>query len=86
MSSDEALILEPCRQVHTFGMRFAIDAVFCDRDLVVVAVQSLDPGRLSRPARRARVCVELPAGRAAECGLTPGVQLRLAPAGDAGAP
>ena len=25
-----ALVLRPCRQVHTFGMRFPIDVAFCD--------------------------------------------------------
>ena len=55
-------------RVHTFGMRFTIDAVFCDRDLVVVGVQTLEPNRLSRRFRRARYCIELPAGSAIKAG------------------
>ena len=27
-----ALVLRPCRHVHTFGMRFPIDVAFCDRE------------------------------------------------------
>ena len=28
---DGAFVLRPCRQVHTFGMRFPIDVAWCDR-------------------------------------------------------
>ena len=31
-----AMVLPRTRSVHTFGMRFAIDVAFCDRDLVVL--------------------------------------------------
>ena len=29
---DGALVLRPCRQVHTIGMRFPIDVAFCAAD------------------------------------------------------
>ena len=70
-----ALVLRKCRQVHTIGMRFAIDAVFCDDDLRVVAVLSLDANRPGKGARGARCCIELPSGAAAEAGIEPGVTL-----------
>lgn len=75
LSEDEALILRPCRQVHTFGLREAIDAVFCDDALRVLHVAELRPRRVSRLVRGARSCVELAAGRAAACAITPGVRL-----------
>ncbi len=77
LAADEGLLLRPCRQVHTFGMRFSIDAVFCDGDGVVVAVQTLRPRSVSRLVRRARYCVELAAGRAGECDIDVGVRLDL---------
>jgi uncharacterized membrane protein (UPF0127 family) len=56
-------------------MRFAIDAVFCDRDLrVVKVVRELKPWRLAA-ARGASVVVELAAGAAGD--LEPGDQLSL---------
>lgn len=62
----EGLLLSPCRQVHTFGMSYPIDVVFCDRDwLVVHLVKEMVPGRITRLVRRSRVVVELPAGAAA---------------------
>ena len=77
LSPDEALILSPCRQVHTIGVSFAIDAVFCDKALRILHVQTLRPRRISRLVGRARCCIELIAGRAGQCGLAPGVQLSM---------
>jgi hypothetical protein len=75
LQAGDALVLEPCRQVHTFGLRFPIDAVFRDRSERVVHVQTLAPRRISKFVRNARSCVELPDGRASECGVAEGVQL-----------
>ena len=35
----EGILLRPAGSIHTFFMRFAIDAVFLDRDLVVVGIE-----------------------------------------------
>ncbi len=71
-----ALLLHPCRQVHTFGMRYPIDAVFCDELFRVVGVETLRPWRMSRTHRHARCCVETPSGAAAACGALAGATLR----------
>ena len=55
---DGALVLEPCRQVHSFGMRVPIDVVWCDPDGQVLRIVSLKPGRVSLPVWRARFVVE----------------------------
>jgi uncharacterized membrane protein (UPF0127 family) len=66
LEQGEALLFERARQVHTFGMRFPIDVVFCDRDwLVVHVVAGLRPRRVTRFVREADRVVELPAGAAA---------------------
>ena len=45
----EALLIEPCAAIHTFFMRFAIDAAFLSRDLHVVrAISTLKPWRATR--------------------------------------
>jgi uncharacterized protein len=78
----QGLILEPCRLIHTFMMRFAIDVVFYDRALRVTrAVASVRPSRFAWGGLRARATLELPAGSLAEGGFTlePGTQLRLEP-------
>lgn len=56
-------MFEPAAQVHTIGMRYPIDVVLCDRDLVVLRiVRGLRPLRVTKWVRGARVVVELPAG------------------------
>ena len=47
-----ALVLRPCRQMHTLRMRFPIDVAFCDRDGFVLHTATLAPWRLSRPVPR----------------------------------
>lgn len=66
LSPDEGLWLEPCNGIHTLFMRFAIDAVFLDRDgRVLRIVENLGPGRMCGPVRKARVVIEIAAGTAA---------------------
>jgi uncharacterized protein len=76
----EGLLIRPTNSVHMFFMRFAIDVVFVDRDLVVKkVVETLRPWRMAG-CRGARAAVELPAGEAARRGITVGEQLILEPA------
>ena len=74
---DEAMLLRPCRSVHTVGMRFPIDVAVCDADLVIVRVVTMRPNRISRPSWRGRAVVEVPAGTFAHWGVGPGDQLEV---------
>jgi uncharacterized membrane protein (UPF0127 family) len=59
----EALRIEPCTSIHTFFMKFPIDAVFLGRDgKVVRALEELRPWRATRIYPSAAMAVELPAG------------------------
>ena len=61
----EGILLRPCGSIHTFFMRFPIDAVFVDRDGRVVGVErELKPWRTAR-RRGAKAVLELAAGAAA---------------------
>lgn len=73
----QGLIIRPCSSIHMMFMRFAIDAVFFDRDLVVTKV-----GRGVRPwiglafgGRGAKGVIELPRGAAAD--TQPGDRLQF---------
>jgi uncharacterized protein len=57
-----AFVLRPCRQVHTFGMRFPIDVAFCDQDGVVLRTMTVAPWRVTRVVWRAGFVVEAAAG------------------------
>jgi uncharacterized membrane protein (UPF0127 family) len=60
-----------------FFMKFPIDAVFLDRDLVVLKiVADLRPWKTAA-MRGARAVLELPAGEAERAGLRPGDRLVL---------
>ncbi|MFI1469598.1 DUF192 domain-containing protein [Streptomyces wuyuanensis] len=72
---DGALMLTPCTSVHTFRMRFAIDVAYLDRELRVLDVHTMRPGRLGLPRLRSRHVLEAEAGAMAEWGVRPGVRL-----------
>jgi uncharacterized membrane protein (UPF0127 family) len=57
-----AIVIAPSNAIHTFWMRFAIDALFVRRDGVVVKVRrNMPPWRVAA-ALRAYAVIELPAG------------------------
>jgi uncharacterized membrane protein (UPF0127 family) len=71
------LVLTPARQVHSFGMRYPLDVLFCDRDWVVVhLVRDMSPARVTKWVRRARHAVEMPS-RERSADVAPGDALRL---------
>jgi uncharacterized protein len=73
------LVLDPCRHVHSAGMRFPIDVALCDRDGVVLRTCRLAPWRLAPLVRRAHVVVEAEAGAFDRWGVRPGDRLRVLP-------
>lgn len=65
-----ALVIQGCRQVHTFFMRFPIDVVFLDAENHILCVEAdVRPYSITRYCKRAASAVELPAGTASEYGL-----------------
>jgi hypothetical protein len=80
---DGVLVIEPCRQVHTFRMGFAIDIAFCAGDgRVLRLLPGVPPGRVSRVVWRARRALEGEAGRFAEWQLRVGDIVTVQGAGD----
>jgi uncharacterized membrane protein (UPF0127 family) len=67
-----ALVFRKCRQVHTVGMRFAIDVAFCDADGVVLRISTLRPWRLSPLVWRSRFVIEAESGAFERWGLQVG--------------
>lgn len=80
-----ALLLTPASSVHTVRMRFAIDVAYLDRELRVLSVRTMRPGRIGRPRLRARHVLEAEAGAMAEWRVRRGVrvEVRSGEAGDA---
>lgn len=69
------LLIRPCRQVHTFGMRFPIDVVFLSGGHVVHIEHTMRPGRVSRYVKEADSVLEIAPGLAEKKSITLGEAL-----------
>lgn len=57
------MLLTPCNAIHMIGMRYAIDAVYLDKQgYVLRADKAVKPGRICAIQRGARHVLELPEG------------------------
>lgn len=73
----QALLLEKAPQIHTFGVAYPLDVVFCDKALRVKHVtREIRPRRLGRWVFGAYYAIEFPAGSVDES-VRPGAQLSL---------
>ena len=79
LAEGEGLLLRPAGAIHTFFMRFPIDAVFLDRDLIVIGtVEHILPwATASRPG--ARAVLEVAAGTCERLRVKKGDRLLLCP-------
>ena len=60
----DGLMLDPCRSIHTFFMRYNIDVVFMSRKNAVIKIsQNLIPWRMTWMYCRASKTLEMPAGQ-----------------------
>lgn len=81
LGTGEGILLRPASAIHCWFMRFAIDAVFLDEDLVVLKVApDVQPWRM-RSHRGAKAVLEVAAGEAARRGVEVGDQLAAEPLG-----
>jgi uncharacterized membrane protein (UPF0127 family) len=76
-SVEGAVVLRPCRQVHSLGMRFPIDVAFCSSEGEVLRMLELAPWRLTRPVWRAAFVVEAAAGAFDRWNLRPGDRVEV---------
>jgi uncharacterized membrane protein (UPF0127 family) len=81
LDAGHGILIRPAPAIHTWFMRFAIDAVFLDRNLSVLSVRpELRPWRLAGQ-RGARAVLELAAGEAERRGIVPGDRLEVSVGG-----
>jgi hypothetical protein len=72
-----AIVLRPCRQIHTLGMRFPIDVAFCSPEGVVLRVATLAPWRISRVVWKSGFVLEAAAGAFERWNLRPGDRVEV---------
>jgi uncharacterized membrane protein (UPF0127 family) len=59
----QAIVLKPCKSIHTFFMAFSIDILFMDQQgRIVKTISSLRPFRLTPLFLNSYFVIELPAG------------------------
>jgi uncharacterized membrane protein (UPF0127 family) len=59
----QGLWINPSRGIHTFAMRFPIDAVYLDRDRIVIHIEeALKPWRVAAVRVQAASVLEVPVG------------------------
>ena len=62
-SEGEALVITQCQSIHMFFMQFPIDAVFVDKNNIVVGMApDIKPNQISKIYLKASSCIELPLG------------------------
>ena len=73
-----AFVIEPCRWVHTIGMRFPLDVAYLDEDGNVLKTVRMARHRIGRPVRGGHWVIEAEAGVFARWNLRVGdvVELR----------
>ena len=72
------LWINPSRGIHTFAMRFPIDAVYLDRDRKVIHLeQDLKPWRVAAIRIQAASVLELPTGTIQESSTMLGDQIDI---------
>ncbi len=75
---ETVLWIKSCSSIHTWFMKFSIDAVFVDKKLVVQAVHfNLKPWRLTLPHLRAKDVFEFAGGRLSAKQISVGDQLHV---------
>ncbi|MBA2360392.1 MAG: DUF192 domain-containing protein [Actinobacteria bacterium] len=75
LPSDQGILLKPAASIHTFFMRFPIDAVFLDREHRVVGIErDVRPWR-TVGRRGSHAVLELPSGECQRRELAVGERL-----------
>ena len=67
-----ALVLRPCRWVHTIGLRFPLDVAYLDDEGVVLKAVRMSRHRVGMPVWKARTVIEAQAGAFERWGLQVG--------------
>lgn len=76
LPAGQALIIMPCSAIHTFGMKYYIDALFLDKNhRIVKIIDTIKPNRVVT-AFGATCVVEVAAGTARQLGIVIGDMLQ----------
>lgn len=76
LADNEGLWIRPCNNIHTFFMKFNIDCIFVDKNLVIQRIKSnMSPFRIAGPDWKTVSVIEVKAGTAEKWKLATGDRL-----------
>jgi uncharacterized protein len=65
LADQHGLLITPCQQIHTHFMRYSVDIIFLDKEMVVLEkVVALKPWKFTRFIKQAKHVLEVPANAA----------------------
>lgn len=74
----EALLIQPCRSIHTFFMNYSIDVLYLDSNNCVRAVsEEMLPRKMGKSSKGVLAVVELPSGTIAKTKTEVGQTVRF---------
>ena len=81
-SMEGALVVDPCRWIHTIGMKFAVDVAYLNGEGQVIKTLQMRRNRIGIPVLHARCVIEAEAGAFARWGLRVGDTVEVRDTGD----
>ncbi len=72
-----AFMIRPCKGVHTFGVKFPIDVVFCNNSMEIIDQISMKPNRFGLLRLRSACVIESQAGSVEKWGIRVGDVLEV---------
>lgn len=74
----KGLILTPCNQIHTFLMKYPIDALFISEDNTILHIEeSIKPNKMIKKVKKAKSIVELKSGLSKNIGFQVGNKINI---------
>lgn len=59
----DAILFNPCSSIHTFFMKFDIDVLFIDENMIVIKkIENLRPWKVIMPVKGASIVIEAKTG------------------------
>ena len=74
---DGAIIISPCRWIHTFGMKFALDIAYLDTEGFVIKTVHMQRNRLGAPVRHGHSVIEAETGAFTRWGVRVGDKIEV---------
>lgn len=70
MADNHGLLLTPCNEIHTFGMRYDIDTIALSKDNVILFIdKAVPPNKVRKKVKGGHKVLELNAGVSDKLGL-----------------